>query len=151
MKARTIIGVILGIVGILFALILPMFGGIIGGIIAAVFGAAALLLGLSARKSGQKSASFVVGLICIILAVAMTFGTVQTFDKMKSQVAGNPDTPLLGKYLDNPYLGFVGVILNISEEDKGNVDDITDELLREFNLLNGKENAETTTSVETSD
>ena len=130
-----VLGVVLGILGILCALFLCMLGGIIGGAIALIFGVLAVLLGLSARKNGGRGiAAVIAGALAIILAVVMTVSTVSLFTQMKEEVSKYADeAPLVVKCLDNPSLGFVGMIMKLPN-DEGTAN----ELIEQFNLINDK-------------
>ena len=130
-----VLGIILGIIGIMAAALLSVLTGVIGGAVAGVLGLAALLLGIFAVKGGRRgggAAAVVAGVLAIILAVTMTYGTVGMLNEMKEKAKSNPNTPLMAKYLDNPSMGFLGIVLAISKDGEAEKTD-TETLLKALN------------------
>ena len=143
-KGHPVLGIVLGILGIAAALILCLLAGWIGGAVALVFGVIALLLGIFAVKGGKKGGgigSIVCGVLAIVLAIVMTFTTIGALTEMK-KFATAEETPLMAKYLDNPNLGFLGVVLNIGNDLEGKDetarDDLANKLKAEYDILNKK-------------
>ena len=143
-KGHPVLGIVLGILGIAAALFLCLLTGWIGGAVALIFGVIALLLGIFAVKGGKKGGgigSIVVGVLAIILAVAMTFTTIGGLTEMK-KLATAEETPLMAKYMDNPSLGFLGIVLNIGKDlegkDQAAQDDLANKLKAEYDILNKK-------------
>jgi len=130
-KGHPVLGIILGAIGIIVAVTLVLVTGVVGGGVALVLGVIALLLGIGAVKGGKKGGgigSIVVGAIAILLAVVMTFSTVTLFREMQKRADENIEkTPLMAKYLKDPYMGFLGMVLNMS---KDNLDEAKAEDLR---------------------
>ena len=50
-----VLGIVLGILGIIAALLLCLFTGVIGGAVAGILGLAAVPIGMTARKGGRES------------------------------------------------------------------------------------------------
>jgi len=142
-KGHPVLGIILGAIGIIIAVTLCLLTGVIGGAVALILGLIALLLGISAVKGGKKGGgigSIVVGAIAILLAVIMTFTTVVLFKEMQRRANETPQTPLMAKYLNDPYTGFVGMVLNMS---KDNLNDAkAEELKAEMDYLSSLINSE---------
>jgi hypothetical protein len=112
-KTSVIIGIILGIVGIIAALLGAPVAGVIGGGVAALLGIGAILLGLSARKAGKGMGAVITGAIALILAVVMTVSSIKMMEAVKEQAQAHKDiAPLVAKYCDNTYLGLLGVVIN---------------------------------------
>ena len=129
-----VLGIVLGILGIIAALLLCLFTGVIGGAVAGILGLAAVLIGMAARKGGRGIGAIVAGALAIILAVVLTVGSVQTFRKIQDEASKYIDeAPLVVKCLDKPYLGLVGMIINLPK-DEGTIQELTDQ----FNLLKEK-------------
>jgi len=143
-KGHPILGIVLGVLGIIAALFLCVMTGWIGGAIAGILGLIGLLLGIFAVKGGKKGGgigSIVVGAIAILLAVVMTFTTIASFTEMR-KIATAEETPLMAKYMDNPGLGLMGVVLNMGKDlegkDQAAQDDLASKLKAEFDILNKK-------------
>ena len=134
-QGHPVLAVVLGILGILLAFFLPLLGGYIGGIIAGLLGLAALLIGISGVKAGGKGvAGIVVGVLAVILAVVLTFGSIGVLKEVKVRAAKYAEeAPLVVKCLDKPELGFLGMILNMPQ----NEGDLQ-QLLDQFNLIREK-------------
>ena len=135
-SGHPVLGLILGILGILAALLFCFLAGVIGGAIAGILGLAAVLTGFAARKGGRGIAAIVVGFLAIILAVVMTVGSVNTYQNIRNEAAKYADeAPLVVKSLDKPYLGIVGMIINLPK-DEGSAQEMIDQ----FNLIKDKIN-----------
>ena len=132
-SGHPVLGIVLAILGVLIALFFALFAGIAGGAVAGVLGLIAVLLGISAR-GGKGITSIVLGAIAIILAVSLTIGSVALLNKARETAASNPETPLLAKYLDNPNMGLIGIVLNIAK-DGGDTTNL-DALKKELDIVN---------------
>ena len=58
-------GIVLGILGIIAALLLCLFTGVIGGAVAGILGLAAVLIGMAARKGGRGIGTETLPVSCI--------------------------------------------------------------------------------------
>lgn len=112
-SGHPVLGIILAVVGIAFAILSTLATGVIGGGIAVVLGIAAVLLGIHARKSGRGTGAIVVGVIAVILAVIMMIMTVNIFTMLRKQAEEAGDAPLVVRYADKPYLGIFGMALSV--------------------------------------
>ena len=136
-----ILGVILGLLGIAAAVLLAYLTGVIGGGVALLFGVIALILGIKSRKGGRGIAAIVAGLLAVVLAVIMTFTGVATVQTLRDKaIASKPDS-LVAKYADKPYLGVLGIVINIPK-DEGSLEQLTAEMdaLKLTENANGSQN-----------
>lgn len=108
-------------------MLLAFLTGVIGGGLAVILGLAALLLGIQALKGGRGIPAMLAGIIAIALAVIMTFSAVASFTHIKELAQQNEATPLVAKYADKPYLGILGIALNIPN-DEGSLQELTDQI-----------------------
>lgn len=143
-KGHPILGIVLGILGIAAALFLCMVTGWIGGAVAILLGVLGVLLGIFAVKGGKKGSgigSIVVGALAVILAVTMTVSTIAVLNGVK-KFATEEETPLMAKYLDDPNMGFLGIILNVGKDldgkDQAAQQDLVGRLQAEYDILNKK-------------
>ncbi len=142
-SGHPVLGIVLGLLGIAAALTLTLLGGAIGGAIALLLGLIALLLGLKARKgSGKGFGAILTGVLAIILAVAVTISVVGLFRSLHESAQGMDDAPLVAKFLDKPYLGFIGLALN-TPDDEGSAN----ELISQMNLVISRLGAEAETGA----
>lgn len=123
------LGLTLGILGIIFSVMLILFTGVIGGGIAFVLAVAAILIGAHARKcgGGKGAGAIVTGIIALLLAVSLTFASIGLFTTLRDRARENPATPLVAKYCENPYMGFIGFAISIPN-DQGTLQELTDQL-----------------------
>ncbi len=148
-KGHPVLGVVVGIVGIMAALLLSMLTGVIGGAVAGILGLIALLLGVFAIKGGKKLGgivSILAGVMAVILAVTMTLGTISVLDDAKKKAQNNPDTPMMAKYLDNTSLGLMGILLKIPKNEGEANADLTS-LQKELDILKAADEAATATEA----
>ena len=149
----SVLGVVLGMIAALGALLAALFG-IIGGIPAAVLGLLAILLGFLARKKSRKGIpAIIIGVIAVVLAVAMTIGGINSAKYQYDQVKAHPEkAPTLAKHLDDAKLqyGFIGLMMVSTNPEEDKV--ITEEVLA---LIKGEipktavtETAETVTETD---
>lgn len=122
-----ILGVILGLLGIAAAVLLAFITGVIGGGLAAILGLAALLLGIQALKGGRGIPAMLAGIVAIALAVIMTYSAISSVNLIKEKALQNEATPLVAKYADKPYLGILGIIINMPK-DEGSIQELVDQI-----------------------
>ena len=122
-----ILGVILGLLGIAAAVLLAFITGVIGGGLAAILGLAALLLGIQALKGGRGIPAMLAGIVAIALAVIMTYSAIASVNLIKEKALQNEATPLVAKYADKPYLGVLGIIMNMPK-DEGSIQELVDQI-----------------------
>ncbi len=131
-NGHPVAGIILGIMGIAMALLMTLLFGVIAGAAAGVLGIAAALLGLTARRNdGQRGVGAVVaGVLAVVLAVTMTFTSVNTMKHLRDTAAASGVAPTFTRYMDNPYLGLSSVVMNAvnDKNDKEAVRTIESEL-----------------------
>lgn len=128
-------GIVLGIVGIVIALLMTLLFGVVAGAVAGIFGIIAALLGLSARKHGSRGVGAIVaGALAIVLAFSMTFTSVNTMKQLKDVAASSGVAPTFAKYMDNPYLGIASVAANAVNA--GNNDETIKTIQNELDALN---------------
>lgn len=147
----SILGVVLGVIGALAALLASLCG-IIGGIPAAVLGLLAVLFGFLAWKKAKKGmAAIIIGAIAVILAVVLTIGSINSAKKQYDLVKANPDiAPTVAKYLDKAKLefGYIGLMIGCTNPDEDKV--LTEEVIA---LIKGElpKTAETSTTEPAAD
>ena len=112
-------GVLLGVTGILAAVLLTFLFGVAGGAAALILGLAAVLLGVGAVKGRRGGIGAVVcGVLAILLAAALSLASVGFVNGMKQAAREHADrAPLLAPNLEkaNPCLGimsFVGSVIH---------------------------------------
>ena len=130
-----VLGIILGVLGVLIALLLSVFTGAIGGAVALLLGVGALLLGLFARKKSNRGiGAIIVGAIAIVLAISTTINSVNNFKALHKELEQYADeAPLVVKSFNQPYLGLIGLMLNLPK-DEGSAA----ELVEQFNRVSEK-------------
>lgn len=124
----SVLGVILGIVGLAAALLSAVLG-IIGGVPAIILGLLAVLFGCLARRNRRGIPSIVIGVLVIVLAVALTFSGINSAKYYLNQVKANPEkAPVLARYAEHvrPEYGFVGYLTVTRDENERQL--ITDEV-----------------------
>ena len=112
-----ILGIVLAIIGIGFAVLSTLATGVIGGGIAIILGVVALLLGINARKSGRGIGAIVLGIIAIILAIIMIVFTVSIFNSLRDRAVESGEAPLVVQYANKPYLGVFGMALGVPDNE----------------------------------
>ena len=112
-------GIVLGILGIVIALLMTLLFGVIAGAVAGILGIGAVLLGYSARKHGNRGIGAIVSGVCaFILAVSMAFTSVGMMKHLKATADASGVAPNFARYMDNPYLGLSSVIANAVNDSK---------------------------------
>ena len=131
------LGLVLGILGIAVALLLAFFTGAIGAGIAIILGIAAILLGISARRKSNKGmGAIVTGALAIILALVLMTTVTSLFTEMRNKAKELGTAPLVAEYMDKPYLGFLGMAMNLPD-DEGTAEEFTKQLTDIMNQLAG--------------
>ena len=128
-----ILGVILGILAVVCALLATFLFGTTGGIIAGVLAVIAILLGILKRRKDKKGgiAAIVIAVLAIILAFAMTNVSSQMFDELhKKAVELKPDG-LWAQVSENTNSGFMGIISKLPQDEAS-----LNALVEEMNELN---------------
>ena len=134
-SGHPVLALVLGIIGIVAALLLCLLGGIIGGAIAGAFGLAALLIGISSRKYGKGLGGIVTGVIALLLAITITSAAINVYKGLQESAAKHKDiAPLVNKYLDKPELGLVGMFMDVLKNH-----DSLEDLSKEINTLLSEE------------
>ena len=110
-------GIVLGIASMGVSLLLTLLFGVVAGAIAAGLGIFATFLGFSAHKHGNRGIGAVVsGVLAIILAVTMTFTSVNIMKTLKETAQVSGVAPHFAQYMDNPYLGIASVAANAAND-----------------------------------
>ena len=109
-----VLGIILGVLGVLIALLLSVFTGAIGGAVALLLGVGALLLGLFARKKSNRGiGAIIVGAIAIVLAISTTINSVNNFKALHKELEQYADeAPLVvaSGVFQLGHVGFLGEV-----------------------------------------
>ena len=142
-------GIVLGIAGIAVALLTTLLFGVIAGAVAGVLGIGAALLGINARKgSGRGVGAIVAGALAIVLAVSMTFTSVDMMKHLHEVAESSGVAPTFARYMENPYLGLSSVVANAVKDSKDDntMKTIQDELdaLKNYEANNQKPAVENT-------
>ncbi len=125
-----VLGVVLAVLGIGTAVLLTFVFGAAAGAAAALLGLGAVLLGVSARKSGRGMGAIVTGAIAMVMAVVMTFTSVGILKAMHDEAAKSGVAPVVPENFTDPYLGIAGVVLKV-----GGDEEKTGALLKEMEAL----------------
>lgn len=129
-----VVGIILGIAGIALAVLMTLLFGVIAGAVAGILGIVAALLGVSARRKGNRgTGAIVAGVLAVILAFTMTFTTVNTLKGMKEVAETSGVAPTFAQYMDNPYMGIAGIAVNAAKS--GNTEDAAKTVQKELDAL----------------
>ena len=130
-SGHPVLGIVLGLMGIGIALTLTILTGVVGGGVALLLGLAALILGVKASKGGARIGSILVGVVAMLLAAVMTVTSVGAVSLMRDTALKNNPDSLVAKYTDKPYMGFLGMAINVSKSDEDSVE----ALMAEFQAL----------------
>ncbi len=131
-------GIVLGILGILFGLMLPLLCGLIGGGLGLLLGIGAVLLGVFAANCGKKTAAIVLGAIAILVSIGMCVMSVNLMKELKVKAEQSGVAPTFTQYANNPYMGLIGIIAGMPQ-DEANLNKV----MEEFDQLNKLNDAET--------
>ena len=128
-RKHSVGGIIFVILSIILALFTPLIFGVIGGGAAVLFALIAIIFAVSRMKKGGKGKGVVtVSILSILLAVAMTVTSVSTYKKLHETALSTGKTPLIAKYLDNPYMGMIGFISNAAKNENVDIDQLQAEI-----------------------
>ena len=130
-SGHPVLGIVLGLMGIGIALTLTILTGVVGGGVALLLGLAALILGVKASKGGARIGSILVGVVAMLLAAVMTVTSVGAVSLLRDTALKNNPDSLVAKYTDKPYMGFLGMAINVSKSDEDSVE----ALMAEFQAL----------------
>lgn len=122
-----VLAIVLGLLGIVAAVLLILLAGVVGAVIAGLLGLAAILVGLAARKSGRGVGGITLGIIAILMSVFICTGVVSALSKARDVAKTIPEAPLVAKYLDNPNLGILGIALKVPR-DEASMQELIDQL-----------------------
>ncbi len=122
-----ILGVVLGILGILLGFVASLAAGVPAGVVAVVLGLIAVILGIGCVKGGRGIPAIVLGGIAIVLSVYMTLGSIAFMKEMKKEAQKLGNVPHIEKWLENPYVGLIGVLVGVIK-DSEHADEIKAEM-----------------------
>lgn len=125
-----VLGIVLGVLGIIAALLLGLVTGVIAGGFALLLGVLAVILGAQARKTGRGMGAIITGIIAVMTAAVMTMSAVNIVGTLKQEALKNGSAPLIVQCADYPWLGLMGFIRSAAEKDAD-----PEELGRQLNLL----------------
>lgn len=133
-----VLGIVLGIFGVLIALFLTFLTGAIGGCVALLLGVLAFALGLSAKKKGGMGVgAMIFGVIAVVMAIVMTVSSIGIFTTIRNEAEKTKPGSLIAKSASNPYLGVVGLIINMPKDEAS-----IEELMNEINEFQAAATAE---------
>ena len=113
-SAHPVAGIILGVLGIVAALMLCLMTGVIGAVIAGILAALGLILGIMARKKGSGIAAIIIGALALFLTATMTMTSISMMDIIKQEAVKAGTAPLVVQYANKPYLGLMGFFMSAS-------------------------------------
>ena len=131
-----VLGLVLGVFGIVTALLMGLVTGVIACGAALLLGVLAVILGFNARKAGRGMGAIITGIIAVMTAVMMTMSAVSIIGTIKQEAVKKGNAPLVVQCADYPYLGLTGFLRSAGE--KG-VD--PEELGKQLNLLSQENSA----------
>ena len=115
-SGHPVASIILGVLGIVAALMLCLMTGVIGAAIAGVLAVLGLVLGIMARKSGRGIAAIIVCAVSLFLTATMTLTSISMMDIIKQEAAKSGTAPLVVQYANKPYLGLLGFFMSASSD-----------------------------------
>ena len=134
-SGHPILGIILALLGIAVALFLTFIFGAIGGGIALLLGLIGLILGIKARKAGGRGmGAIIVGAVAIVMAILLTVSSVGAITALRDTAEKSKPGSLFAKYASKPYLGLVGIVMNMPQDEEG-MQALMDEL-KELEAMN---------------
>lgn len=127
-SGHPVLGLVLGILGILIGLFLCLVAGIVTGAVAFLLGVLAIILGIGAKKNQNGGVgAIIVGVLAIVVSIASTLFITGTFQMLREKAVETQTAPLVEKYLDKPYLGIMGVAMNMPKDEAG-IQELVDQL-----------------------
>lgn len=130
-KGHPVAGIVLGILGILFGLTLPLLCGLIGGGIGLLLGVGAILLGVFAANSGKKTAAIILGGLAILISIFLCLTSVNLMKELKVKAEESGVAPIFSKYATNPYMGLFGILSGMPQDEAS-----INQIMEEFDQLN---------------
>ena len=115
-SGHPVAGIILGVLGIVAALMLCLMTGVIGAAIAGVLAVLGLVLGIMARKSGRGIAAIIICAVALFLTATMTLTSISMMDIIKQEAVKAGTAPLVIQYANKPYLGLMGFFMSASSD-----------------------------------
>ena len=114
-----VVGVIIGIVGILCALMSTFLYGYIGCIVSVVIAIAAIVLGILKRKNAKKGgiAAIVTGAVALLLAIVMTSAWSSVFTKLHEAAMTYKPDGLWAKISEDTSKGLMGMIKDLPTDE----------------------------------
>ena len=131
-----VLGIVLGVFGIVTAMLLGFVTGVIAGGLALLLGTLAVILGIKARKAGRGMGAIITGVLAVMTAVTMTMSAMSVIGTIKQEAVKKGNAPLVVQCADYPWLGLTGFIRSAAEKD---VD--PEELGKQLNLLAQEDSA----------
>ena len=127
-KTHTVLAVVLGILGILIGFLLTFVGGVVAGALALILGVDALLIGVKDYKATKKGmGSIIVGVLAILVAIVMTVTSTAIFSALQEK-AVEENQSKLAECLDKPYLGMIGLFMNVGSQSEASLQEMMDQL-----------------------
>ena len=127
-----ILAVILGILGIVAAVVLIFLTGWIGFGVAALFGVLAIVLGISAKRAGNGGiGGMISGILAILAAVGIILPLGNVAKEFRNKAEEANVAPHIVEYMDNLKFGVFGFAVSASQSGvdeeivKKEIDDLT--------------------------
>lgn len=132
-----IFGVILGILGIVGAVLLGFVFGVYGAIGSGVLALIGVLLGAFSRKrDGKGMGAIVTGAIAIALCVMMAFASANLMKRIQDKAKENPDVaPILSQNLKDCNMGLWGIIKDLPDQDEKTTSAVSEELKKVLDMM----------------
>lgn len=115
-KGHPILAVVLGLLAVTASIFLIPISGVIGGGIALILGILALVLGIKSRKGGRGIPGILIGIVTIVMSVLLTVSTINALVALREEAKRQKPDSLVAQYMDKPYLGLMGVISSLPED-----------------------------------
>ena len=125
-----IAAVILGLLGILLALLATFLFGTVGGVIAGALGVLAIVLGFLKRRRDQKGGipAIVIGTLALILAFAMTSVWSGMFEIVHEQALKYKPDGLWAQVSEDANSGIMGLVSRMPKDDEATMQALVDEM-----------------------
>lgn len=111
-----VLGIVLGVIGIVIAMLMGFVTGVIAGGFALLLGTLAVILGMQARKTGRGMGAIITGIIAVMTAVMMTMSAVSVIGTLKQEAVKAGTAPLVVQCADYPWLGLTGFLRSAAEK-----------------------------------
>ena len=125
-----IAAVILGLLGILLALLATFLFGTVGGVIAGALGVLAIVLGFLKRRRDQKGGipAIVIGTLALILAFAMASVWSGIFEIVHEQALKYKPDGLWAQVSEDTNGGIMGLVSRMPKDDEATMQALVDEM-----------------------